>query len=81
MKCFISYTQADLSWAEWVAWHFEENGYRTILQAWDFRAGCNFVLEPIVCLRDAAYTHPEWASALARATNVLCCRSASRSAR
>lgn len=80
MKCFISYTQADLSWAEWVGWHLEENGYRTILQAWDFRAGCNFVLEmdsaskqaertiPILSAAyvSAAYTHPEWASALAR---------------
>ena len=45
MNCFISYTQADLSWAEWIAWQLEESGLQTILQAWDFRAGCNFVLE------------------------------------
>jgi hypothetical protein len=80
MNCFISYTQADLSWAEWIAWQLEESGFRTILQAWDFRAGCNFVLEmdsaakqaqrTIAVLSEsyvnAAYTHPEWASALAR---------------
>jgi TIR domain len=80
VKCFISYTQADLSWAEWIAWQLEESGLQTILQAWDFRAGCNFVLEmdsaskqaqrTIAVLSDsyvnAAYTHPEWASALAR---------------
>ena len=80
MNCFISYTQADLSWAEWIAWQLEESGVPTILQAWDFRAGCNFVLEmdsaskqarrTIAVLSagyvNAAYTHPEWASALAR---------------
>ena len=80
MNCFISYTQADLSWAEWIAWQLEESGVQTILQAWDFRAGCNFVLEmdsaskqarrTIAVLSssyvNAAYTHPEWASALAR---------------
>ena len=80
MNCFISYTQADLSWAEWIAWQLEESGVPTILQAWDFRAGCNFVLEmdsaskqaqrtiPVLSSSyvNAAYTHPEWASALAR---------------
>jgi hypothetical protein len=80
VNCFISYTQADLSWAEWIAWQLEESGFQTILQAWDFRAGCNFVLEmdnaskqaqrTIAVLSasyvNAAYTRPEWASALAR---------------
>ena len=80
MSCFISYTQADLSWAEWIAWQLEESGLKTILQAWDFQAGCNFVLEMDSAARqaertiavlsanyvNAAYTHPEWASALAR---------------
>ena len=40
---FISYNQADLVWAEWIAWQLEENGYKTVLQAWDFRPGGNFV--------------------------------------
>jgi hypothetical protein len=80
VSCFISYTQADLSWAEWIAWQLEESGFQTILQAWDFRAGCNFVLEMDSASRqaqrtiavlsasyvNAAYTHPEWATALAR---------------
>ena len=80
MNCFISYTQADLAWAEWIAWQLEENGSQTILQAWDFHAGCNFVLEMDTAAKraqrtiavlstsyvNAAYTHPEWASALAR---------------
>ena len=42
---FISYTQADRPWAEWMAWQLEEAGYTTTLQAWDFRPGRNFVEE------------------------------------
>ena len=40
---FISYTSVDQQWAEWIAWQLEEAGYTTILQAWDFRPGMNFV--------------------------------------
>jgi CHASE2 domain-containing sensor protein len=42
---FVSYTSADRSWAEWIAWRLEEAGYGTIIQAWDFRPGENFVVE------------------------------------
>src|SRR5262249_33570439 len=42
---FISYTRADRSWAEWIAWQLEEAGYTTVLQAWDFRPGSNFVVD------------------------------------
>jgi TIR domain len=42
---FISYTSKDQKWAEWIAWHLEEAGYSTVLQAWDFHAGGNFVLD------------------------------------
>src|SRR5271165_7200430 len=42
---FISYTKADQPWAEWIAWKLEEAGYSTVIQAWDFRPGANFVLE------------------------------------
>src|SRR5262245_20584964 len=42
---FISYTQVDCSWAEWIAWQLEEAGYTTVIQAWDFRPGRNFVLD------------------------------------
>ena len=42
---FISYNKADRTWAEWIAWQLEEAGYSIIIQAWDFRAGSNFVLE------------------------------------
>lgn len=42
---FLSYTQADRPWAEWIAWVFEEAGFTTKIQAWDFRPGSNFVVE------------------------------------
>jgi phage replication-related protein YjqB (UPF0714/DUF867 family) len=38
---FISYTGKDQKWAEWIAWHLEEAGYSTVLQAWDFHASRN----------------------------------------
>ena len=74
---FISYNSADKTWAEWTAWTLEEVGYSTVLQAWDFRPGSNFVLEmqrdaaeterTIAILSpaylDALYTQPEWAAA------------------
>ncbi|MCD4799816.1 MAG: TIR domain-containing protein [Methanosarcinales archaeon] len=74
---FISYNSADKTWAEWTAWTLEEAGYTTVLQAWDFRPGSNFVLEmqraaseaerTIAILSpaylDADYTQPEWAAA------------------
>ena len=42
---FISYNGTDKAWAEWIAWQLEEAGFSTILQAWDFRPGANFVLK------------------------------------
>jgi tetratricopeptide (TPR) repeat protein len=42
---FISYNRADKAWAEWIAWQLEKADYSTILQAWDFRPGFNFVEE------------------------------------
>jgi tetratricopeptide (TPR) repeat protein len=77
---FISYNKADREWAEWIAWQLEEAGYTTVLQAWDFRPGSNFVLEmqrasteaqrTIAVLSPdylaAPFTQPEWAAAFAR---------------
>jgi hypothetical protein len=40
---FVSYTQADRAWAEWVAWGLEEAGFRVLVQAWDFVPGSNWV--------------------------------------
>jgi tetratricopeptide (TPR) repeat protein len=53
---FISYTQADRAWAEWIAWQLEENRYRTVLQAWDFRPGDNFVARMRDALEEAGRT-------------------------
>lgn len=77
---FISYTSADRDWAQWIAWQLEEAGYTTLLQAWDFRPGANFVQEmyrvtaeadrTIVILSPdyimAGVTHPEWVAAFAQ---------------
>jgi hypothetical protein len=74
---FISYNQADRQWAEWIAWHLEEAGYTTVLQAWDFRPGSNFVVEMQAAISKAertiavlspdflrsAFTQPEWSAA------------------
>ena len=73
---FISYNKADGKWAKWVAGTLEEHGYTTIIQAWDFKPGNNFVLEMqnalLSCERtililsqsylDSEYCQAEWAS-------------------
>jgi tetratricopeptide (TPR) repeat protein len=53
---FISYTGADRAWAEWVAWQLEDANYRTILQAWDFEPGDNFVVRMQDALEEADRT-------------------------
>jgi len=77
---FISYTRVDQSWAEWIAWQLEEAGYTTILQAWDFHAGGNFVLNMNEAIKQAKrtiavlsqnylnshFTSAEWAAAFRR---------------
>src|SRR5205085_9256408 len=40
---FISYTSVDHAWAEWIAWCLEQENYSTIIQAWHFPPGSNFV--------------------------------------
>jgi hypothetical protein len=40
---FVSYTQADRAWAEWIAWILEEDGRRVLIQAWDFVPGSNWI--------------------------------------
>src|SRR4051812_40277858 len=42
---FISYTQADRPWAEWIDAVLRQAGYTTKIQAWDFRPGQNFIIE------------------------------------
>lgn len=78
---FISYNNADRTWAEWIAWQLENAGHTTIIQAWDFRPGTNFVslmheaaatathtiavLSPDY-LHDAPYAEAEWVAAFAQ---------------
>jgi hypothetical protein len=77
---FISYSSPDTHWAEWIAWVLEEAKYRTIIQAWDFSAGRDFVLEMDRASKAAARTiavlspdyvrsrfaSSEWAAAVAK---------------
>jgi WD40 repeat protein len=74
---FVSYTQSDRPWAEWIAWHLRGAGYRVILQAWDFVPGSNWVdnMHKAVALAartvpvlspayfDSAYGTAEWQAA------------------
>lgn len=53
---FISYTVADRPWAEWIAAALEEAGYSTVLQAWDFRPGQNFVEQMDRVMRESERT-------------------------
>ncbi len=77
---FVSYNSADRGWAEWIAWQLEEAGYTTVLQAWDFVPGSNFVVEmdraakaakrTIAVLSPdyvaASFPQPEWGAAFAQ---------------
>jgi hypothetical protein len=77
---FISYTSADDAWAQWIGHVLEDEGYSVIIQAWDFRAGSNFILEMQRAAASAARTimvlspdylksqfaTPEWAAAFAQ---------------
>lgn len=51
---FISYSPADERWATWIAWQLETAGHRTLIQAWDFVPGTNFIDFMDRGVRDAA---------------------------
>ena len=73
---FISYNKADRAWAEWIAQQLEHEGYSTIIQAWDFTPGHNFVLKMHESLKitrrtllvlspsylTSVFPQPEWAA-------------------
>jgi hypothetical protein len=40
---FVSYTQADRTWAEWIAWQLEAAGHSVLFQGWDFVPGTNWI--------------------------------------
>ena len=82
---FISYARADEAWAIWIAEQLEAVGYTTVIQAWDFRPGDNFVLaidqagrqsKHMIAVLSPAYcasrfARSEWAAAFARGKNII----------
>jgi tetratricopeptide (TPR) repeat protein len=54
LNFFVSYTQADLEWARWIAWSLEEGGYRVLFDEWDRVPGSN-----LVNLMNRGVTHAE----------------------
>jgi hypothetical protein len=77
---FISYNHKDEDAARWIAWQLEKEGYTTIIQAWDFLPGNNFVEKmdnalkacksTIAVLSDhylqSGFTKAEWQAAFAK---------------
>jgi tetratricopeptide (TPR) repeat protein len=83
---FVSYAGPDRPWAEWVASQVEAAGLSVELDAWDWAAGSNFVLNMndalarasrVVALYSKAYfdrsryTTEEWAAAVAARQRLL----------
>ena len=75
---FVSFSNHDKPWADWIAWVLDEQGYTIIYQPWDFAPGTNFVLQmnkaagsakTIAVLSDnyinSNFAQPEWAAAFA----------------
>jgi tetratricopeptide (TPR) repeat protein len=61
---FVSYTSVDRAWAEWIAWQLEADGYKVVVQAWDFTPGHDWAhemhqatatAERVVAVLSAAY--------------------------
>ncbi|WP_083418470.1 pentapeptide repeat-containing protein [Pseudofrankia sp. BMG5.36] len=79
---FVSYTEADLAWATWIASALEDAGLTVRIQVWDSPPGSNFVgwmssqmagARWTVAVYSAAYFRSqwctqEWTSALAKQT-------------
>lgn len=53
---FISYTQADRAWAEWIAWALAEDEHHILVQAWDSGPGSDRVQDLRAGTRDATRT-------------------------
>ena len=53
---FVSYTQADRVWAEWIGWQLQQAGYTVTLQAWDFLPGTDWVHEMDTAVQRAEHT-------------------------
>ncbi|WP_083473922.1 FxSxx-COOH system tetratricopeptide repeat protein [Frankia sp. R43] len=66
---FVSYAQEDVSWAEWIAWQVELEGFSVILQSWDFLVGQNRVARldealaastRVIAVVSTSYLNSEW---------------------
>lgn len=69
---FISYTSADTVYATWIATILEKNGYRVIIQEWDFRPGDNIpqkideslrICKKMIVVMSQKYLESGWCSA------------------
>lgn len=69
---FISYTGSDERFATWTAELLEANNYSVTIQAWDFRAGDNFVekinealieCEKLIIILSDSYLQSKWCEA------------------
>jgi len=74
VKLFLSFNQADIEIARWIAWHAERTGCEVVFQDWDFLPGRDFVeqmrtalagCDKLIAVLSPAYlaalfTHPEW---------------------
>lgn len=60
---FISYTGADVAWARWIDWQLRSRGHSTLMQAYDFGVGSNFVLEMQRALERCARLVAVWSAA------------------
>ena len=77
---FISYNHHDEAWAKWIDWTLRAEGYDTIVQAYDFPVGSNFVsnmddalkeANHVLCVLtqqflDSNWCKEEWTSAIDR---------------
>lgn len=53
---FISYTEADRAWAEWIAWALEEDEHHILVRAWDSGPGSDRIRDLRAGTRDATRT-------------------------
>ena len=56
---FISYNNADVQWAKWVAGILDEDGSTTIIQAWDFKKTIIILSQSYL---ESEYCQAEWSS-------------------
>lgn len=62
-RFFISYTNKDKPWAEWIAFELEEAGHEVTIQSWDFPPGSDFVVEMHKALTECDHVVPVLSSA------------------